>query len=252
GGAATSGAGASGSGAGGTSTGAGGAGAGSSGIVASTAGTGTAVDSFDPSLSGTLSIEHATTPLSNTVVAGTSVAQQNTGLGNFTYNQGFATGTAFSVGFNNNRITSNSTRNILVPSLGSTLRFTVRQHLLAGFGLQPNTRFIRTAKNNKEISDVAFRQQVISTTSQIQNIYWDLVNAYEDVKVKQRSLSLAQKTEADNRKQVEIGTLAPIEIVRAQAEVASRNQDLIISQTNLSLQQLLMKNAITKNQSDPI
>jgi outer membrane protein TolC len=252
GGSATTGAGASGSGAGGTSTGAGGAGAGSSGIVSSTAGTGTAVDSFDPSLSSTMAIEHATTPLSNTITSGVNVAQQNTGTANYTYNQAFPTGTAFSVGFSNNRITSNSTRNLLVPSLSSGLRLSFRQHLTAGFGLQPNMRFIRTAKNNKEISDVAFRQQVMSTTSQIQNIYWDLVNAYEDVKVKQRSLALAQKTEADNRKQVEIGTLAPIEVVRAQAEVASRNQDLIISQTTLTLQQLLMKNAITKNQSDAV
>ncbi len=251
GGSSSSGAGASGAGAGGTSVGAGGAGTGSSGIVASTSGTGAAVDSFDPSITSSMTIEHATTPLSNTVTTGVSIAQQNTGVANYTYQQGFPTGTAFSVGFNNNRITTNSTRNTLVPSLNSSLRLSFRQHLTTGFGIGLNTRFIRTAKNNRELSDIAFRQQIISTVSQIQNIYWDLVNAYEDVKVKQRSLALAQKTESDNRKQVEIGTLAPIEIVRAQAEVSSRNQDLIISQTTLALQQLLMKNAITKNQSDP-
>ncbi len=251
GGSSSSGAGASGSGAGGTSTGAGGAGTGSSGIVASTSGTGAAVDSFDPNITSSMTIEHATAPLSNTIVSGVAISQQNTGVANYTYSQGFATGTAFSVGFNNSRIATNSTRNTLVPSLNSSLRLSFRQHLTTGFGTYLNTRFIRTAKNNRELSDIAFRQQVISTVSQIQNIYWDLVNAYEDVKVKQRSLALAQKTEADNRKQVEIGTLAPIEIVRAQAEVASRNQDLIISGTTLALQQLLMKNAITKNQSDP-
>ena len=95
-----------------------------------------------------------------------------------------------------------------------------------------------------------FRQQIISTVDQIQNIYWDLVNAYEDVKVKQESVGLANKTLADNQKQVEIGTLAPIEIVRAQSDLATRNQDLIVSQTNLQLQQLFMKNAISRNLTD--
>src|SRR5207302_61304 len=124
-------------------------------------------------------------------------------------------------------------------------------HLLQGFGIGLNRRNITVAYNNKQISDAGFRNQVISTVSQIQNIYWDLVNAYEDVAVKQRSLALAQKTESDNRKQVDIGTLAPIEIVRATSQVAARNQDLIVSQTNLQLQQTLMMNALTRNLSDP-
>jgi outer membrane protein TolC len=114
----------------------------------------------------------------------------------------------------------------------------ISQQLLQGFGFGPNLRFIRIARNNREISDVAFRLQVITTVNQIQNIYWDLVNAYEDVKVKERSLALADKTLSDNKKQVEIGTLAPIEIVRAQSEESTRQQDLITSRTNLELQQL--------------
>jgi outer membrane protein TolC len=239
--------GATGAGAGGTTGGAGGAGTGAAGLVTSTVGTGTAIDSFDPALSATLNINHATFPLSNTVTTGVAQFQQNTGTANFTYAQGFHTGTAMQVTFNNSRTTSNSLFTALVPQIDSSFRVTVRQRLLAGFGLGPNTRFIRIAKNNREISDVAFRNQVINTVSQIQNIYWDLVNAYEDVKVKERSLALANKTLSDNRKQVEIGTLAPIEIVRAESEVATRNQELIVAQTNLQLQQLLMKNAITRN-----
>jgi outer membrane protein TolC len=136
--------------------------------------------------------------------------------------------------------------------LNSNFRFTLQQHLLQGFGIALNKRNIYIANNNRQISTQAFRNQIISTVSQIQNIYWDLVNAYEDLKVKQRSLSLAEKTESDNRKQVEIGTLAPIEIVRADSEVATRRQDLIISQTNLQLQQTLIKNALTRNLSDPL
>jgi outer membrane protein TolC len=107
-------------------------------------------------------------------------------------------------------------------------------------------RLIHIAQNNKKISEEGFRQQVISTVSQIENIYWDLVNAYEDFKVKERSLALAQKTLSDNQKQVEIGTLAPLDVVRAQSTVASAEQDLIVSRTNLQLQQLFMKNALTR------
>lgn len=243
--------GASGTGAGGTTGGAGGAGTGTAGLVSSTLGVGTAVDSFDPILSSTLNINHASFPLSNTVTTGTPTLAENFGTADFSYFQGFHTGTAMSVSFNNVRSTTNSLFATLSPQVSSSFRLTLRQHLLAGFGLGPNTRFIRIAKHNKEISNAAFRQQVITTVSQIQNIYWDLVNAYEDVKARERSLGLANKTLSDNRKQVEIGTLAPIEIVRAESEVATRNQELIVSQTNLQLQQLLIKNAVTRNLGDP-
>jgi outer membrane protein TolC len=243
--------GASGAGAGGTTGGAGGAGTGAAGLVQSTLGAGAAVDTYDPILSSTLRINHASFPLSNTVTTGQPTFQQNTGIADFSYFQAFHTGTSMSVSFQNSRTTTNSLFGTLVPELNSGFRLTMRQRLLSGFGLGPNTRFIRIAKNNREISDIAFRNQVISTVTQIQNIYWDLVNAYEDVKVRERSRALAEKTLSDNRKQVEIGTLAPIEIVRAESEVATRNQELIVAQTNLQLQQLLIKNAITRDLRDP-
>jgi outer membrane protein TolC len=244
--------GASGGGAGGTSSGAGGAGSGASGIVQSTLGAGTAIDSFDPILSSGLRIEHASFPQSNTVLTGVGNLQQNTGLADFNYFQAFSTGTSLSVDFNNNRQTTNSRFNLLVPVVNSAFRATLRQHLLAGFGTGPNRRFIRIARNNREISDVAFRNQVIATVTQIQNIYWDLVNAYEDFRVKQRALELAGKTLSDNRKQVELGALPPIEVTKAESEVASRNQELITAQTNLELQQLLVKNAVTRNLGDAV
>ena len=245
------GSGASGAGAGGTTSGTGGAGTGASGLVQSTVGTGSAISSYDPIISGTLQIEHAKAPLSNTITTGTPSLQQNTGTVDFSYFQGFKFGEDLTVGFNNQRSISNSFFSSLQPSVTSNFRATIRQHLLQGIGLGPNMRFIRIANNNRKISNEAFKLQVITTVSQIQNIYWDLVNAYENMKVAERSLALANKTLSDNRKQVEIGTLAPIEIVRAESEASSRNQDLIVAQTNLQLQQLLMKNAITKNSREP-
>ncbi len=193
-----------------------------------------------------LSFERAIFPLSNSVTAGTSVLNQNTTTGNISYFQGFSPGTALTVGFNNSRLTSNSPRSSLDPNLSSNFRAQIRQHLLQGFGRGLNLRLLRTARNNKKIAEEAFRLQVISTVSQIENIYWDLVNAFEAFRVNERSLALAQKTLSDNQKQVEIGTLAPLDVVRAQSSVASAEQALIVSRTNLQLQQLVMKNALTR------
>ncbi len=244
--------GSTGGGAGGTTIGVGGAGAGVGGIVASTQGEGPPIDNFDPVLTGTVAFEHATTPESNIVITGTPALNQNTTTANFLYTQGFSTGTLMSVGFDNTRIASNALFNTLNPNLTPNFRFEVRQHLLSGFGYDPNLRWIRIARNNKEITDVTFRLQVIQTVSQIENIYWDLVNAYSNVTVQQRALDLANKTLSDNQKQVDAGTLAPLTLVQSQSAVATAKQNLITAQVGLQLEQLLMKNAITRNMADPI
>ena len=244
--------GATGTGAGGTQIGVGGAGAGALGIVSSTLGAGPPIDSFDPIIGGNIAGEHAILPQSNTVFTGTTSLIQNTNTYNFSYTQGFSTGTLASITFDNNRTTTNSLFALVTPQLTPSFRFQLRQHLLQGFGFDPNLRYIRIARNNREITDVVFRQQIITTVSQIENIYWDLVTAYEAVKVNQRALQLAEKTLSDDQEQVKIGTLAPITLVQAQSGVATAKQNLIFSQTQLQLQQLLMKNAITKNMQDPI
>jgi outer membrane protein TolC len=245
------GSGASGAGAGGTSGGAGGAGTGAGGIVQSTIGAGAPVNSYDPQITTNFNIEHGTFPVANQVTFGVPSVLQNTANVNMSYLEAFPTGTSIDFGVQNSRTTTNGRFTELVPALNSAFRFTLDQRLLSGFGLGPNLRFLRIARNNREVTDIAFRNQVIATATQIENIYWDLVNAVEDVQVKQRSLSLAQKTLEDDRKQVELQAIAPIEVTRDEAVVDSSNQDLIIAQTNLQLQELLMKNAITRNLSDP-
>jgi len=240
-----------GAGAGGTSAATGGAGAGAAGLVTSTLGVGPPLGSYDPILTTTLGIDHLVQPESSIFASGGPTLALNTGTANFAWTQAFETGTAFSVGFNNQRQTSNNVFTQQSPILNLGMRITFTQHLLQGLSLIANRRFIIIARNNREIADVAFRSQAINTVAQIENIYWDLVSAYDDVRVKERSLALAQKTLSDNKKQVEIGTLAPIEVTRAESAVASGQQDLIVSQTNLQLQQLLMKNALTRNMTDP-
>ncbi len=244
--------GASGTGAGGTQVGVGGAGAGGAGLVLSTLGFGPTIDNFDPSIGGNIQGERAVTPQQSTIFYGVPSLNQNTNIYNFNYSQGFSTGTLMTVTFNNSYITTNSPYSFVNPQLTPSFRFQVRQHLLQGFGFDPNLRWIRIARNNREIADVVFRQQIITTVSQIENIYWDLVTAYEAVKVNQRQLQLANKTLSDDQEQVKIGTLAPITLVQAQSGVENAKQNLIMAQTNLQLEQLLMKNAITKNMQDPL
>src|SRR5215470_14304658 len=235
-----------GSGPGGTSAGAGGVGAGNLGIT-STEGLGPQITSYDPILSGTLQFDHArfipTSPFSGTA--------QNTTTANFSYVQGLHTGTNILVGFNNSRTTTNNAFTTVSPALNSSFQFKLNQHLLQGFGFLPNDRLIRITKNNREITDVAFRLQIITTVDQIESLYWNLVFAYENVRVANESLAFAQKTLSDTKKQVEIGSLAPIEVVRAQNTVAADQQVLVQAQTNLELQQLLMKNALSRSLKDP-
>ena len=244
------GSGASGAGAGGTSGGAGGAGTGAGGVVQSTIGTGAPVNSYDPTISSQFNMEHGTFPLANSVTSGVPALKQNTVNANFDYTQAFPTGTSFDFIVQNQRATTNNRFNALLPVLNSYYRVTMTQRLLSGFGLGSNLRFLRIAKNNREVTDIAFRAQVSATTTQIENIYWDLVNAVQDVQVKERSMSLAQKTLEDDKKQLELQAMAPLDVMRDQAVVDSSNQDLIIAQTNLQLQELLMKNAITRNLGD--
>jgi len=240
-----------GSGQGGTSVAAGGAGTGSGGLVVSTLGNGPLIASFDPILTGTFQLDQNRTQTVSPFAP--PFSDSHTSTWDFGYQEGFQWGTNLSVGFNNTRGTASplSPFQPFTTQYNSNFRAQATQHLLQGFGFAPNTRFIQIAKNNREISDVAFRLQITSTVDQIENIYWDLVFAYENVRVQKEQLAFAQKTLSDNQKQVQIGTLAPIEVVRAQSTVATNQQTLTLALTNLELQQLLMKNALSRTLVDP-
>ncbi len=236
-----------GSGQGGTSVAAGGAGTGTGGLVLSTLGSGPAITSFDPVLTGTLSVDRQRTICTSPFCGNDT----NTSTMNFSYLQGFHWGSSLQVTFDNTRQTTNSPFTILNPTLNSSLRVQLTQHLMQGFGFAPNDRFIRIAKNNREISDIAFRLQVITTVDQIENIYWDLVYAYENARLAKENLDFAEKALSDTQKQLQAGTASPLDEVRAQSTVASDQQVLTVAETNLQLQQLLMKNALSRTLVDP-
>ena len=241
-----------GAGAGGTSSGAGGAGAGAGGLVTSTLGNGTPVSSFDPEILSSMYIEHQAQPEVNLVNYGVPTLKFNTATVNGSFLQAFPSGTSFEFDWDNNRQTINSPYVNVTPALSSYWQVTLRQQLLAGFGFGPNLRYLRIAKNDKKISDVAFRYQVIITVTQIEDIYWDLVNAYQDAQVKTSARDFAQKTLEDTRKQFDLRAVPAMDVMRAQADVANRDQDLTVARTTLQLQASLIKNALTKNLDDPI
>jgi outer membrane protein TolC len=244
--------GAPGAGAGGTTGGAGGAGAGASGLVQSTLGTGTAVSSYDPFLNLNGGEEHQTSPVANFQIYGVPSLQLNTGQISAFFTQAFPTGTSISLSFNDSRQTTNSPYFNLSPTLSSTFRFQFQQELLAGFGFGPNLRYLRIAQNNKKISDIAFKDQVIATVTQIENIYWDLVSAYEQTQVNEQSFAFAQQTLDNTKKQLQLESVPEMDVMRAEAEVSRRDQDLTVARTSLQLQETLMKNAITKSLDDPV
>jgi outer membrane protein TolC len=207
---------------------------------------GTAIPGFDPLAVVQLNAQHQTvmdaSPLSTGSNAlGGSLVQQNYG-----YLQGFSPGTAVNVNFAVNSQNFNAITDNLNPYTGSSLGFTVTQPLLRGFGMALNRRYIRIARNERKITDEVFRQQLISTVSGTMRLYYDLVALNEDVGVKQQTLEQAEKLLSNNEKQVQAGTMAPLEVVRAQAQVAAAREDLINSQAFAREQELILKNVITK------
>jgi outer membrane protein TolC len=237
---------------GGTSQGTGGTGTGANGLVLSTNGSGPVPYNMDPVLTGALQYQTQTQQQQNLLFSGgLSSLYTDTSTYNFTYQQGFGTGTLFNLGFQNSRVTSNNPFDTYSPALTTAFTATVTQHLLQGFGTGIQDRFILQAKNNRRITDSAFRQQLLYTINQVENIYWGLVSAYEDEQAKERQLTQSTQLTEDNRKQLQIGTLAPLDVVNSDASVAADKQALIQSQTNLEYQQLIMKQAIARNLNDP-
>jgi outer membrane protein len=241
----------SGGGPGGTSVAAGGAGTGVGGQGLTTNGGGPLPETMDPSVTGTVQLQRSSTQELNPLFSGSSKLNQNTNIYNFAYNQGFITGTALTVGFNNSYTTSNSIFNTYSPAYQTTFNAQVTQHLLQGFGWGINGRFIVQTKNNRRIADSAFRQQLLFTINQVENIYWGLVSAYEDLQARQRSLEQSTRLLEDDKKSLEIGTMAPLDVVSANSSVETDKQAVITSQSNLEYQQLVMKQAIARSLEDP-
>ena len=148
----------------------------------------------------------------------------------FSVSQKFVTGGDYELTMDNNKNQSSSSRTSLNPIYSSDLALTVTQPLLKDFGIDLNKREIYIAKNDQKISDHQFTEKVIATIAETENIYWDLVFSIEDLKVKETSLQRARDLEKQVKAQVDVGTLAELEILQAKSNVASREERLLNAQ----------------------
>jgi outer membrane protein len=214
--------------------------------------------SFDPQVASTLSMDQRTIPANNGLTAGTGTStgilaqlSTHTTTGDMAYSQGFHTGTSVSATFNNVRGSSSSANAFFSPFVQSNFIFVASQQLLNGFGLVANEHYIRIARVNKSIADQSLVQQVITSITAVGNAYWELVFARGNVEVARQEIALADKTYSDNKKQVDVGTLAPLEIVQAEAQLATAQQALIVAQTTVLQDQLTLLNLIAKDPNSP-
>jgi len=213
---------------------------------------------YDPVITTTLSVDDRNVPVNNPLTSGTGTGLSSlarltlhTSTFNTQYSQGFQTGTTFFSFWDNTRSSSTSAANLFNPSVQSSIFVGFQQQLLNGFGRSVNSRNIRIAKNNRKIADWAFTQQAITTVTNTITAYWELVFARENVKVQQQAVTVAEKLYNDNKKQLEIGTMAPLDVTRAESELATDRQNLIVAQTVHLQNQQILKNAISKNPLAP-
>ena len=214
--------------------------------------------SFDPLLTSTISLDDRSIPVNNPLTSGTGTSAvggtaaslaTHTAIANVQYTQNFHTGTSVTMFLDNTRTSTTSGAVLFNPSVQSIGEVSVVQPLLNGFGRLVNERYINIAIITKKVVDYAFQQSLITDITAVENDYWELVFARGNVDVNVRAVDLAQRLYDDNKRQVEVGTLAPIEIVRAEAQLATAQQSLILAQSAQRQQQSLLMSVITR---DPI
>jgi outer membrane protein TolC len=224
--------------------------AGNGGLVTSTLGAGAAVNPFDPLLIFSGYVQHTVTPEPNLSQVGVELYKVNNIEVQSQYQQYFPLGTYLQVNYTGFRAANNSPYFAVNPELNSTFQILLQQPLLYGFGLASNERFIHIAKRNLQTTDLAFQQQVIATVTDIEKLYWDLVNAYQDVQVKTRSLDYANQTLTDDQKQLELQNIPAMQVTKDQSAVASSEGDLTIAKATLRHNELLIKDDLTRT-DDP-
>ena len=202
---------------------------------------------LDPTFQSVEAFSHRSILFPFTIVAGEINLQQNARNFNESLSTGLITGGEVTVSYGDNYLNENAPTDLLNPESATTLSANVQHNFLQGFGITLNSRNIVIAKNNLNLDDVNFKGEVINTVASVLNLYYGLVADYEDVKAKQTALTVAQQFFENNKKQVQIGTMAPLDVTTAEAQVASTQQDLVISQTTLQQQEISLKTALSRN-----
>jgi outer membrane protein TolC len=188
---------------------------------------------YDPFLFSTLSKSSTDTKGTNAFSGGTTV-NTKTGVWNFGAQQQLPTGGFFSVGFNNNKNDTNNQFTTFNPVYNSRLSLNLTQPFLQNFKTDRARTAIKVAKKNREISDVQFRQSVINTIATVKGFYYELLYAIDNLAAAQKNLQLAKKLLQENEIRVKVGTMAPLDVVTAQSEVASREEGVIVAENDLA------------------
>jgi outer membrane protein len=209
-------------------------------------GLGPAIPSFDPTITALANFQHSTTPQSNTIIVGTTAFIDDVRTYQFQYTQNFHFGMNAQMTYLSSRQHVNSASFNVNPYTSGDLDLTVTQNLLNGFGAAVNTRNIRVQRNNLKVTDLQFKQQLIATVTSALNLYWDLVSFKQDERARDQEVTTAQQLLENNQRQVQIGTLADIEVTRAQSQLYAAKQDQLISQTNVLQQETILKNALSR------
>jgi outer membrane protein len=204
------------------------------------------IPSYDPTVSFFANFQHATSPQSNTFLVGLTALTQDSRSYQAQYSQNWSFGLNAQVTYASTYAKVNSPNFALNPYTTGDLDLQLTQNLLYGFGSAVNNREILVQKNNMKVTDLNFKQQLIATVSSVLNLYWDLVSFNEDLRSRQEETRTAQQLFDDNKKQVDLGSLAEIEITRAEAQLYAAKQDLVISQTNIMQQEIVLKNALSR------
>lgn len=208
---------------------------------------------LDPTFQNTSVFSHQSTPQSNPVQSLVPNLVSDSRIYNTTLNQGFITGGSATLTYHEAYLKENTPTDILNPSYAPYLQLSLQHNFLNGFGIGVNSRTITVARNTLNSADLTFRGQVIAVVVNVLDLYYGLAADYEDVKAKQSAVDVAEQFYQNNKKQVELGTMAPLDITTAEAQVASSQQDLVISQTTLRQEEVQLKNVLSRTgAADPL
>ncbi len=214
---------------------------------------GSTTPTLDPIFSDAQNYLHLSNPQSNSTQSQTLNLVQNYRTYSESLSQGLITGGQVSLSYSDSYLNENAPTDVLNPSSSASLGISVQHYLLQGLGRALNARNITIAKVNLKVTDLNFKQEVIGVIVSVLNGYYGLSADYEDVKAKQSALDVAQRFFEDNKKQVQIGTLALLDVTTAESQVASSEQALVVSQTTLEQDQVTLKNLLSRNGlADPV
>jgi outer membrane protein TolC len=212
---------------------------------------GSAIPNLDPAFYTQASYSHQTTPLTSAFAAGTNdlITAQKGWI--YAYQQSFLTGTTATLSMSNTYgYWQNAPNNDFNPTTSAVLGLSITQNLLKGFRPAINNRVIRVAKNQLRISDLTFKQQTMTTVDNVVGLYWDLVLFNDNLRIRQQALDLNTKLYEDNKRRAELGAIAPIDIIQAEAEMKGAQQDVKNAESQLLQQETIIKGVLTRSGID--